>query len=324
MSRSQRPRSAGTLTFNLALTLASAAVTIVALEGGTRLLGLKGGFFLRPNVAQCEQRSALMTMEFIPDCDGKLGETPFHINSLGLRSPELREDDSIRILAIGDSCTWGWGVPDGEPYPAALQRVLDARAASPRFDVINAGIPGNTSYEGYLYLRERGLALHPGIVIVAYGFNDQLPSGDVEVQLARMKRWSPLLRLDDLLIDFSAFYRWARWTGDQKYSWNGPARVAPEKYRHNLTQIVELSRTHGSKVLLLTFGGLPGKEAARPADGQPYAEATQAVADELALPVLAYDGPRLDIVHPTAVGYRKLAGEIARKLEETGYIDRAR
>ena len=79
------------------------------------------------------------------------GATPFtrkrtyelSTNSLGLRGPELGEDDPAvpRLLAIGDSVTHGWGVDEDESYPSVLQELLTDRGH--RVQVVNAGVPAN-------------------------------------------------------------------------------------------------------------------------------------------------------------------------------------
>jgi len=56
-------------------------------------------------------------------------------NSLGYRGPELTEPaPHPRILCIGDSVTFGWGVAWEDSYPARLSKLLDV-------DVVNAGVP---------------------------------------------------------------------------------------------------------------------------------------------------------------------------------------
>lgn len=56
-------------------------------------------------------------------------------NSQGFRGPEIQEKKSgLRILCLGDSVTFGWGVEQDESYPALLARSLN-------IEVINAGVP---------------------------------------------------------------------------------------------------------------------------------------------------------------------------------------
>ena len=83
----------------------------------------------------------------------------------------LVDDHRPIIVAFGDSLTAGFGTDPGQSYPDNLQRDLDARGYSYR--VVNAGISGNTTKDGVDRLPSV-LALHPTIVIVAFGGNDGL------------------------------------------------------------------------------------------------------------------------------------------------------
>jgi acyl-CoA thioesterase-1 len=75
------------------------------------------------------------------------------------------------IVAFGDSLTAGYGTNPGESYPDALQRDLDAQGF--HYQVVNQGISGDTTKDGVARL-PAVLALHPQIVIVAFGGNDGL------------------------------------------------------------------------------------------------------------------------------------------------------
>ena len=74
-------------------------------------------------------------------------------------------------MAFGDSLTAGYGTNPGESYPDNLQRDLDARGY--KYRVVNQGVSGNTTKDGVERLAGV-LALHPQVVIVAFGGNDGL------------------------------------------------------------------------------------------------------------------------------------------------------
>ncbi len=52
---------------------------------------------------------------------------------------------SAQVVALGASNTLGWGVSDGQSYPAQLQAMLQAKVSSLR--VRNEGVPGHTTGE---------------------------------------------------------------------------------------------------------------------------------------------------------------------------------
>jgi len=76
-----------------------------------------------------------------------------------------------RIVAFGDSLTIGLGLLEQEAYPALLQRKIDD--AGYKFEVINAGVSGDTSAGG---LRRLDWALEGDVkvLIVGFGGNDGL------------------------------------------------------------------------------------------------------------------------------------------------------
>ncbi len=100
---------------------------------------------------------------------------PYYLrtNSVGLRNiDELNPDENVlRILAIGDSFTYGFYVHNQEAFPSRLEERLNELLAN-RVQVLNAGIPGYTIADEWAYLQEKGLALNPDIVILGFYTND--------------------------------------------------------------------------------------------------------------------------------------------------------
>lgn len=82
------------------------------------------------------------------------------------------------IVAVGDSLTEGFGLPEGDAYPAVLEARL--REAGYNFEVVNAGISAETS-SGARSRAEWVLKLEPDIVILGTGANDGLRGVDPAV-----------------------------------------------------------------------------------------------------------------------------------------------
>jgi acyl-CoA thioesterase I len=76
-----------------------------------------------------------------------------------------------RIVFLGDSLTAGLGLAMSESYPALVQRRLDA--AGLNYDVVNAGVSGDTSAGGLARL-DWALDGDVRILVVALGGNDAL------------------------------------------------------------------------------------------------------------------------------------------------------
>lgn len=306
----RRLRAVRALAISLLLTVA----LVFGAELAARHLPLQRGQFSIPDRARCVRRSAVFGTEYLPNCAtvNPIERTAFRTNSIGLRDEELRDDGAVRILSAGDSCTWGWAVAQNEAYPQVLQRRLDARFGAKAYRVINAGIPGSTTYDGLLYLRERGLALNPAIVIAGYAWNDSMPLGDIEEELRRQRLVLPLLELDDFLVTESSLWNWLRTKTRGSRPTHLPPRTTPEKLQRNVAEIVRLTRESGAQVLWLEF-----------LDQQienPYRDSLHTVQAELNVPALRYQGPQLDAVHPTREGYAQLAEDLLRRLEAEGYV----
>jgi lysophospholipase L1-like esterase len=93
-------------------------------------------------------------------------------NGRGLRGPAVgpRRPGVARLVAIGDSFTYGHGVQDDEAYPAVLARTLAARGHA--VEVVNAGVPGYSTDQAYAWARRDGLALEPDLLLVGVHCSD--------------------------------------------------------------------------------------------------------------------------------------------------------
>ena len=100
---------------------------------------------------------------------------PLHISRLGLRGPDRPQTPprgTTRILALGDSFTFGQGVGDTETYPAVLERLLASRGA---YDVLNAGVPTWNLQQEVRWLELNGERLEPTIITLGFFVNDLEP-----------------------------------------------------------------------------------------------------------------------------------------------------
>lgn len=97
-------------------------------------------------------------------------------NSLGLRSREVgpKKSGTYRILVLGDSLVFLGETSSGELYTEVLERRLNARSANGphAFEVINAGVPGYTTYQELEFLKIYGLEMQPDLVVLGFVLND--------------------------------------------------------------------------------------------------------------------------------------------------------
>ena len=101
-------------------------------------------------------------------------------NSLGLRNRELAKIASrTRILCLGDSVTFGWGVESDESYPERLAQLIAA-------EVVNAGVPAMEPEHLVGYSRTLA-SINPDIVLIAMRPNWMVPQSAV-ADFARVVR----------------------------------------------------------------------------------------------------------------------------------------
>lgn len=97
-------------------------------------------------------------------------------NSQGFRSREYttaHPPDTFRIVAVGDSFTYGWGVKENETYTAALEKILTGKSGKGiKAEVINLGIAGSRPADNFVRLLAHGEALAPDLLIFQLQLND--------------------------------------------------------------------------------------------------------------------------------------------------------
>lgn len=106
------------------------------------------------------------------DADGCID---MRFNTLGFRDDEFsveKPPGELRILAVGDSFTFGNGVRGEDTYAQQLERLLAAR--HPRVQVINAGFAtGEHRPSGYAgWIEHDGLLFAPDVVLIGFCLND--------------------------------------------------------------------------------------------------------------------------------------------------------
>jgi lysophospholipase L1-like esterase len=113
--------------------------------------------------------------EHRPGVSARLMSVDVAINHLGLRNAEVGEkrNGTTRILMLGDSVTFGWGVPQDQTMSAVLGRRL---AESRPVEVINTGVGNYNTAMEVAYFRTRGVQLAPDLVILNFFINDAEPT----------------------------------------------------------------------------------------------------------------------------------------------------
>ena len=182
-----------------AVAVGSAAVALVAVEFLLLrgVLGLHGiedadvyaydpqlGWALRPNV---EARSSSLEFAYTISTD-----------RLGLRGAvpgDLWQSATRRILLVGDSFAFGWGVSGDEMLSSRLERALGSAGGGAA--VLTAGVPGYSTDQEYLSWKRLDAQLDPAVVIVLMGNNDPPADNASTVRMGNASYSKPRFRVGD-------------------------------------------------------------------------------------------------------------------------------
>jgi lysophospholipase L1-like esterase len=264
----------------------------------------------------------------------------YRINSLGLRGEEVNKvKTKPRILILGNSCSFGWGVSYAETYGEQLETLLQDT-----FEVINAAVPGYTSLQGKRFFEKELIRLQPDIVIILFAWNDHWAAAN---QIADKDQEFPpqvIISLQNFLSRFH-FYRLVRKlllsaverNPDSLFDRRAPVyRVGLDDFRKNLRDICRLAHSIGATPILLTSPipalttyYLPGVRSPMHRYHEKYNQVIRdlAASDSIDLVDLArefdkysdlYDDATKDPIHFNAKGHTVAAQTLAEYIRRHG------
>ncbi|HZH28821.1 MAG TPA: arylesterase [Azospirillaceae bacterium] len=109
----------------------------------------------------------------------------------------------LRIVALGDSLTAGYGLNEEDGFTRQLERAL--RAKGHEVEILNAGVSGDTTAGGLARL-DWTLADKPDAVIVELGANDMLRGLDPAQARANLDQILARLRQENLPVLLAGMY----------------------------------------------------------------------------------------------------------------------
>ena len=247
------------------------------------------------------------------------------------------------VDAIGDSSTFGFGVPENDTYPAQLERNLRASTGDGSLRVRNLGVPGYTAYEARI-LAERDMPRAP-VTLVMMGFNDHFPATRTRFTSLWVRRAAYACfrsRACALLFDRATRSDPDVPPAPPKVASRYVPDVSPDEYRDQLVRTIRALRAEGSEPILLVYPSIAMTDGLRQqiADywKQPldqvdanlaahtqYQQLTREVAAEQKVrlvdlpPVFDAAGNvrlHFDWVHPNAEGQALIAETVARPVRQ--------
>lgn len=152
------------------------------------------------------------------------------INSMGFRDDEISEikdDDEIRILVLGDSITWGDYIQADEVYVERIEDYLQKWLSDKVIEVINAGVEDIGLKEEIDILEEKGLSIEPDVVVVAFYLNDSRPPWGFLGELGRYGFFRRYSVLAQTIYGKLVLKKWIRKKGKDRFGWLGAVDKLP-------------------------------------------------------------------------------------------------
>jgi lysophospholipase L1-like esterase len=203
--------------------------------------------------------------------------------------PLQRQPDSLRVLFLGGSTTYGEGVHQpSETYPAQLGVLLqqDPALAGRRVEIINAGLRWGTTAEILTHYLLKYRYYRPDLVVINPGGNDPVayttpgyqpdyshwrkPPRALE-SLPPQSRWllhSRFVSVAVVLLFYPDVAEGSTFVhnGEKTPAWwftarqPGHLRLDEQAFYNNLSSVVREIRQDGARVLLLSYQGNPFDE----------------------------------------------------------------
>ncbi len=271
----------------------------------------------------------------------------YRINSSGFRGEEIPPaSDKVRIVALGNSCTFGWGMDDDAVFINQLGAMINGDGQLPPVEIINAGIPGYSSFQGRRFLVSDIAPLRPDIALIMFAWNDQwaaadnIPDKDIQFAsqavldiqnfFARFKLYGVLRRLILSATEESL---------DNKLNKENPVyRVGLDDFYANLNTMVQYCIHEGIIPILMT-SPIPALEKYYPPGSRSpmhvyhhyynlqtrdVARNSKSILIDLAAEFDMYDdlyddAPK-DPIHFNAKGHKLVAELIFKYLKENSYL----
>jgi lysophospholipase L1-like esterase len=271
--------------------------------------------------------------------------TTFSTNKQGLRYPDNikpKEKNSIRIIALGDSVTFGYRVPvafpenpldynrDELPYTAIMEKSLNQKLGK-KAQVIPLAVPGYTSYQGLKLLEKNIDDLKPDLVIALFGWNDTELHVKADKQILPSNGFKASFRniaAASQAIIYAANSWFEKPEENTENNFHTEPRVSKQDYIQNLIEIKNLADKYGAKTLVI--GPIYMDSESNGAAGVRIAEYRTALAKEMQNKKISYleiekltekgypDNKILfeEPVHPNSLGHKLMAEKILNAIND--------
>jgi GDSL-like Lipase/Acylhydrolase family len=132
----------------------------------------------------------------------------FRTNGQGLRGVRefhFERGKATRMVVLGDSFTWGYGVNDEDVYVSKLAELL------PQMEIINLGVTAYGPSQELEYFKSEGVRYRPDIVVLSFCLND------IEEYEYRSLKKKDMSALQDVAMYDRPGGNWKKWVSERVY-----------------------------------------------------------------------------------------------------------
>jgi lysophospholipase L1-like esterase len=145
-----------------------------------------------------------------------------------------------------------------ESFPQLAEEILNQQGGR-RVEILNAGVASYSSFQGLQRLKHAVLAYRPDVLTVFFGWNDHWITGTPDSEAKPRSEWEAALAnlLDHLRVYQAGAYTLAALRagiagGPRKNAGELVLRVDLDDYEENLSEILDVARGSGMRVLFIT------------------------------------------------------------------------
>lgn len=262
-------------------------------------------------------------------------------NRFGMNEGEFsphKPPGMLRIVSLGDSCTFGWGVERNQSYVKVMEQRLVESVDSAIIECLNAGHTGFTSFQGRILLDRVVRDWSPDIVTLSFGMNDHTIRGSTRSDKVRFEENRAILGRVRFGLGSSNLYllglrAFQKINPEQKPGRRSIARicrVSVEDFGDNLRLMAAIAREIGATAVFVS----QPHQVWNDVDDR-YAEQLNRVARELAVPLvdaagrfkelqrdygITREAPNrlfIDTIHPTVEGHAIIADLLVAAIRQT-------
>jgi lysophospholipase L1-like esterase len=222
-----------------------------------------------------EYESSLFARYVFPLKEQRIAAPGYFINQKGHRGKDFsrkKGDGIVRLIVYGGSAAFDQNVPEGKDWPHRIEGLFHEKGLR-HIEVINAGIPGNATFDSLGRFLFEGHIFEPDYVLLYNAWND-IKYFSFEVPLLRMgkpqhEKGDPRTHyksvVDEALCEFSQlyvrlrgrYYHWKYQIGKEGTIKSGEFtrninELGLKQYRLNIEMFVDLARNIGAVPVLIT------------------------------------------------------------------------